>query len=196
MVVIHSLLCLLLLMSGFLVCSSKNPVESVLFLILTFCNAAAISFILHAEFLGLIFIIVYVGAVAVLFLFVIMMLNIKTEANSTNKLLNYPFLSFCVSYLFAFCIFLNVKSVFCYEGSFFNTQNSDLFLLIDDLDNIDVIGQVLFNYYLVCFLLAGLILLVALIGSIILTLRFNKAQESQFVSKQLARSDSFISFFK
>jgi NADH-quinone oxidoreductase subunit J len=65
---------------------SKNPIEAVLFLILSFCLAAGISFIFHAEFLGLIFIIVYVGAIAVLFLFVIMMLNIKNpELENQNK---------------------------------------------------------------------------------------------------------------
>ncbi len=75
----HSILCLLLFFSGLMVAFSTNPVESVLFLILAFCNAAAILFIFHAEFLGLIFIIIYVGAIAVLFLFVIMMLNVKDQ---------------------------------------------------------------------------------------------------------------------
>jgi NADH-quinone oxidoreductase subunit J len=66
-------------------CISVNPVESVLFLILSFCNAAAILFLFNAEFLGLIFMIIYVGAIAVLFLFVIMMLNIKNQKNKDEN---------------------------------------------------------------------------------------------------------------
>jgi hypothetical protein len=72
----------------------------------------------------------------------------------------------------------------------------DFTLLIDDLNNIDVMGQFLFNYYFVCFLLAGLILLIALIGSIVLTLRFNHSEEGQLVNRQLSRTDNFLSFFK
>jgi NADH-quinone oxidoreductase subunit J len=83
---LHFFLCFLLLGSGLLMCTSINPVESVLFLILAFCNAAAILFLFNTEFLGLIFIIIYVGAIAVLFLFVIMMLNIKNKTyNKENS---------------------------------------------------------------------------------------------------------------
>jgi len=72
----------------------------------------------------------------------------------------------------------------------------DFNLLTDDLNNIDIFGQVLFNYYMSCFLLAGFILLIALVGSIVLTLRFNNTDEGQIVNKQLSRTDNFLSFFK
>ena len=83
MLFLHSFLTFLLLFSSVFVLISENPVHSVLFLILTFCNAAAILLLLNVEFLGLIFIIVYVGAIAVLFLFVVMMLNVKIYSSKS-----------------------------------------------------------------------------------------------------------------
>ena len=68
--------------------------------------------------------------------------------------------------------------------------------VFDKLNNIDVIGQVLYNYFISCFLLAGLVLLIALIGAIVLTLRFNSVKKSQLVSRQLSRTDNFLTFFK
>jgi NADH:ubiquinone oxidoreductase subunit 6 (subunit J) len=85
-----------------------------------------------------------------------------------------------------------------FKTNFFSEPISqiDFNLLIDDLNNIDIFGQVLFNYYMSCFLLAGFILLIALVGSIVLTLRFNNTDEGQIVNKQLSRTDNFLSFFK
>jgi NADH-quinone oxidoreductase subunit J len=178
-------------------CNSINPVESVLFLILAFCNAAAILFLFHSEFLGLTFIIIYVGAIAVLFLFVIMMLNIKnkTDDKANSKWVSY-FLYFSFSYLIFTLIFFFIRKTFNKDSFFLTEQPFDMVLLVDNLNNIDVMGQVLFNYFLVCFLLAGLILLIALIGAIVLTLRFNNSEEAQLVNRQLARTDNFLSFFK
>jgi NADH-quinone oxidoreductase subunit J len=194
---LHLFLCLLLLGSGFLMCNSINPVESVLFLILAFCNAAAILFLFNSEFLGLIFIIIYVGAIAVLFLFVIMMLNIKNKNTfeENNVWVKY-LLSFSFFYLVVTSLFFFIRRTFCRDDLFLNTQSADVFILIDNLNNIDVLGQVLFNYFLICFLLAGLILLIALVGSIVLTLRFNNTDEGQLVNRQLSRTDNFLSFFK
>jgi NADH-quinone oxidoreductase subunit J len=194
---LHLFLCLLLLGSGFLMCNSINPVESVLFLILAFCNAAAILFLFNSEFLGLIFIIIYVGAIAVLFLFVIMMLNIKNKNNfeENNVWVKY-LLSFSFFYLIVTSLFFFIRRTFCRDDLLLDTQSSDVFILIDNLNNIDVLGQVLFNYFLICFLLAGLILLIALVGSIVLTLRFNNTEEGQLVNRQLSRTDNFLSFFK
>ena len=194
---LHSILCLLLFLSGLMVAFSANPVESVLFLILTFFNAGAILIMFNAEFLGLIFIIVYVGAIAVLFLFVIMMLNVKIHENIFSKLFSKNFRNTIIALFF---VYLVSVVLFVYLKSIFHSQNLPLdmnnaALLIDSLNNIDVLGQVLYNYYLVSFLLAGLILLVALIGAIVLTLRFNNAHKSQIVSRQLSRRDNFLSFF-
>jgi NADH-quinone oxidoreductase subunit J len=194
----HSVLCLLLFFSGLMVAFSTNPVESVLFLILAFFNAGAILISFNAEFLGLIFIIVYVGAIAVLFLFVIMMLNVKVHENIFQRLFvenksRFAFFAF-LFYLAVTILYTFLKSVVGTKEYFVNF-GFNIFSFVDSLNNIDVLGQVLYNYYLVAFLLAGLILLVALIGAIVLTLRFNNAHKSQLVSRQLARRDNFLSFF-
>lgn len=197
MIFLHKFLCCIMLLSGFLVSFSTNPIESVLFLILTFCNAAAILFIFNAEFIGLTFIIIYVGAIAVLFLFVIMMLNIKNTSGLTLKYNLFSFLVyFSFFYFFSFSIFLCIKKVFYQQETFLIEQENNLLLLVDSLNNIDIMGQFLYNYYLVCFLLAGLILLIALVGSIVLTLRFDSMQKNQLANRQLARTDKFLSFFK
>lgn len=186
-----------MLLSGFLVSFSTNPIESVLFLILTFCNAAAILFIFNAEFLGLTFIIIYVGAIAVLFLFVIMMLNIKNTDGLAHKYnVMLVLADFSLAYFFVFLAFLVTKKVFSQQENFLLVHENNLLTLIDSLNNIDILGQFLYNYYLVCFLLAGLILLIALVGSIVLTLRFDSSQKNQLASRQLARTDKFLSFFK
>lgn len=185
-------------------CLTVNPVESVLFLILAFCNAAAILFMFHAEFLGLIFIIIYVGAIAVLFLFVIMMLNVKNQENQNESAFAIFFKGgFIRGYLVGFFIFFLAGGIYNLTFSLIDTdmsnfynQHTDLILMIDSLNNIDIMGQVLFNYFLICFLLAGIILLIALIGSIVLTLRFNNSEKSQFVNRQLARTDNFLAFYK
>ena len=75
-------------------------------------------------------------------------------------------------------------------------SNFFLFLLLDNSNNIDILGQALFGYYLICFLLAGILLLIALVGCIVLTLKFNNTEETQNVNRQLSRSDNFLSFFK
>lgn len=197
MIFLHKFLCFIMLLSGFLVSFSTNPIESVLFLILTFCNATAILFIFNAEFIGLTFIIIYVGAIAVLFLFVIMMLNIKNNSGLTLKYNLFSFLVyFSFFYFFSFSIFLCIKKVFYQQETFLIEQENNLLLLVDSLNNIDIMGQFLYNYYLVCFLLAGLILLIALVGSIVLTLRFDSMQKNQLANRQLARTDKFLSFFK
>ena len=84
MISLHYFFITILLLSSLFVLISQNPVHSVLFLILAFCNASGILFLFNAEFLGLVFIIIYVGAIAILFLFVVMMLNVKIYSSSNN----------------------------------------------------------------------------------------------------------------
>ena len=197
MKILHAFLCFLLFGSGLLVSSAVNPVESVLFLILTFCNAAAILFIFNTEFLGLIFVIIYVGAVAVLFLFVIMMLNVKIQDQqslSLNIFKGSYVIRFFSVYLIFILIFLVFKSIFSDYRTIGDISTS--ILNFDSLNNIDVLGQFLYNYFLVSFLLAGLILLIALVGAIVLTLKFSSLQKGQLVYRQLSRTDNFLSFFK
>jgi NADH-quinone oxidoreductase subunit J len=184
----------LLLTSSVCVLFVKNPVHSVLFLILAFCNAAALLFIFKAEFLGLIFIIIYVGAIAILFLFVVMMLNVKIYS-SQNIFFNFPFLFLtgCLVLLQVFLMFDTMigdadYGMVCLPYEFTNSW--------DTLYSIDTLGQSLYNYYLSCFLLAGFILLIAMVGAIVLTLNFSSHRKSELVSRQLSRTTNFLAFFK
>jgi NADH:ubiquinone oxidoreductase subunit 6 (subunit J) len=128
---------------------------------------------------------------------VIMMLNIKNQKNKDeNRSYTFWFICFSAFNFLVTFIFFSIKKVFFRDESFLFDQNSNVFLLVDNLNNIDVMGQVLFNYFLICFLLAGIILLIALVGSIVLTLRFNNSEEGQLVNRQLSRTDNFLSFFK
>lgn len=194
---LHILLCLLILISAFLAAFSSNPVESVLYLILTFCNAGTTLFVYNLEFFGLLFIIIYVGAIAVLFLFVIMMLNIKLNVGFLGTLqADNPFLNTIVLF-----IALMIVSHF-YMQFYVSVNNPPIFRadillphIYDTFSNLDVLGQVFYNYYLMYLPLAGFILLIALLGAIVLTLNFNKPKKIQLDSKQLSRTDAFISFF-
>ena len=193
MVVLHYFFIFLLLVSSIFVILSQNPVHSVLFLIYAFCNASGILFLFNAEFLGLIFIIVYVGAIAVLFLFVVMMLNVKVY--SSNSFFYSPMV-FLGGFVLLLQIFLILEKTF--SNSIFSETNFAYSFdnYLDNLSNIDVIGQSLYNYYLLCFLLAGLVLLVAMVGAIVLTLNFRSQRKTELSSRQLSRSDNFLSFFK
>jgi NADH-quinone oxidoreductase subunit J len=190
---LHLFLIFLFILTGLLVLISENVVHSVLFLILTFCNASAILFLFNVEFLALIFIIIYVGAIAVLFLFVVMMLNVKTFS-----ILNIYYLPFVILGI----LILLIQIYFIVEKSFFSYNdlsvlaNSSFDGVFDSLDNISVLGQGLYNYFLVCFLLAGIVLLVSMVGAIVLTLNFSSQRKNELVYRQLSRSDNFLSFFK
>ena len=186
---LHFFFLALLVISSILVIFSYNPVYSVLFLILSFLSSASILFLFNVDFLAVLFIIIYVGAIAVLFLFVVMMLNIKVYSKPNFNLIPlYIFFSFCLS----FNLFTNLESIFSSEI----TPTGYNFLFLDSLSNIDIFGQVLFNYFMVGVLLSGLILLVAMLGAIILTLNFRNPRKSENSTRQLARSDNILSLFK
>jgi NADH-quinone oxidoreductase subunit J len=184
----------LLLLSSVCVLFVKNPVHSVLFLIFAFCNAAGLLFIFKADFLGLIFIIIYVGAIAILFLFVVMMLNVKIYS-SQNIFFNFPFL-FLTGCLVLFQVFLMFDTLIGHSDYGMISLPYEFTTSWDALYSIDTLGQSLYNYYLSCFLLAGLILLVAMIGSIVLTLNFYGHRKNELVSRQLSRTNHFLAFFK
>jgi len=188
---LHLFLTFFLIFSSFFVFISDNPVHSVLFLILAFCNASSILFIFNVDFLGVLFIIIYVGAIAVLFLFVVMMLNVKIFSFDLTQ---YYSLLFLFVSLFFIQIFSTVSKIFIQ----FENQNiySDIpFFLFDSLSNLNILGQILYNYYTSSFLIAGLVLLVAMIGSIALTLTFSSKRKTELLYKQLARSENSFSFF-
>jgi NADH-quinone oxidoreductase subunit J len=189
---VHLLLTFLFLLTGVLVIFSDNVVHSVLFLILTFCNACLILFIFNVEFLALFFIIIYVGAIAVLFLFVVMMLNVKTFF--IFNVFNFSFIFLIALILLLQIYFIFGKVLFGYDN-FLTLYTFKFDQFFDFLDNTNVIGQCLYNYFSVCFLIAGIVLLSALIGAIVLTLSFRSIRKSEISSRQLSRSDNFLSFF-
>ena len=191
MELIHFLLSFFVCITGLFVFLTENPVHSVLFLILTFFNSAGILVLFNAEFLALIFIIVYVGAIAVLFLFVVMMLNIKVIP--TNHAGYIP-IAFLLSLLLIINVFLFLEK--SYVGWNFWTSATFSSIIVDSIGNIEILGQSLFSLFLVPFLLAGLILLVAMLGAINLTLNFSSQRKSEISFRQLSRSDKFISFFQ
>ena len=171
----------MLLSCALVVVSARNTIHCVLFLILAFLNAAALFIMLGAEFLAMILIIVYVGAIAVLFLFVVMMLNIDQQ-NQQNKakfkqdLIKHLPLILIVGGIFFFEIFTIIK-----YSSAANDNLMIKFLPIDSqTSNINAIGQVLYTDFFYPFQMAGAILFVAMIGAIVLTIR----QEHRFIRKQ------------
>jgi NADH-quinone oxidoreductase subunit J len=189
---LHFFLLITLTLSSFSVVISTNPVHSVLFFILSIFNSSIILFLLNVEFLGLAFIIIYVGAIAVLFLFIIMMINVKLNSSSFNSF--YVIVPLC-GIVAALQIYLSVEFFFSPNVSTLNTNNFNIFSF-DSFSNLDVLGQSLFNYYLPAFLISGLILLVSMLSSILLTLNFSSERKNELVFKQLSRRDSFLSYFK
>tara|TARA_Y100001968_G_C19070296_1_gene578036 strand:- start:68 stop:682 length:615 start_codon:yes stop_codon:yes gene_type:complete len=174
-----------ILLSALMVISARNPVHSVLFLILAFLNAAGIFVILHAEFLAMILIIVYVGAVAVLFLFVVMMLDIKTTIEKSN-ILQYMPIGLFIGFVFIaelVIVLINTKLELSNMQILSNPLNK-----FAELSNTKAIGSVLYTDYILHFQLAGVILLIAMIGSIVLTLRERAGVKRQSVAEQLSRS--------
>jgi len=176
------------LFSAIMVISARNPVHSVLFLILVFCNSAGLLILLEAEFLALIFIVVYVGAIAVLFLFVVMMLNVKiTEIQ--DEVLQYLPIGGLIGIVFLLEIFLII------EGDFVSLINPnqdnavyiDWFAQIDSISNIQTLGNVLYTDYVLFFLLAGVILLIAMVGAIVLTMSTRLSLRRQFIYQQVSR---------
>ena len=176
---------------SFFVILSKNPVHSILSLILVFFNAASLLIIIGAEFLAMLFIIVYVGAVAVLFLFVIMMLNVKVT-NLTSSIYRYLPISFILGLIF----FFQFSTLF--YGDLVSIDNSYLHLIeknvlnewslsIVSVSNIAVLGQLLYTYYSYLFILSGIILLVSMLGAISLTLHRRNDIKKQLIYKQLGR---------
>jgi|JI61114C2RNA_FD_contig_123_10732_length_2097_multi_7_in_1_out_2_1 NADH-quinone oxidoreductase subunit J len=171
---------------------SVNPIHSILLLILLFFESSIVLSLFNLEFISILFILIYVGAIAILFLFVVMMLQLKL-----NDLEILFFLPFVFGFNFLFFIYL-FTFYHPYKYNFLY-QNFSEFVCFDVVEEsfteIFVIGQFLYNYALLCFLLAGIILLLALLGSIVLSLEYNKLN-FVIISRKLIRSSNFVSFFK
>ena len=176
----------ILIASAVMVVTARNPVHSVLFLILAFFNAAALFLIAGAEFLAMILVIVYVGAVAVLFLFVVMMLDIDFARLREGFQQYAPFGAVVGGILF-------VELLLVLGSWSFADQAEALRLAPNpgtDVTNAKALGQVIYTDYVYLFQAAGLILLVAMIGAIVLTHRQRPGTRRQDVAAQIARTGS------
>ena len=174
-----------ILLSSLMVISSRNPVHSVLFLILAFFNAAGLFVILHAEFLAMILIIVYVGAVAVLFLFVVMMLDFKTSLDKSNILQYMPIGIFVGMVFISELIIVLINTKLELKNIQILTNPLSNF---GNLTNTEAIGSILYTDYILYFQVSGIILLVAMVGSIVLTLRDREGVKRQSIPQQLNRT--------
>ncbi len=169
--------------SAFMVIASKNAVHSVLFLILAFVNASGLFVLLGAEFVAMILVVVYVGAVAVLFLFVVMMLDVDfTE-------LREGFLQYLPIGAVVGCILLAELLLVVGAWTIAPTMPQSITTPIPtDVSNTMALGLVLYTKYVYYFQLAGLVLLVAMIGAIVLTLQHRQSAKRQIASVQNARN--------
>jgi len=171
-------------LSGFMVISSRNPVHSVLYLILAFLNSAALFLLLGAEFLAMTLIIVYVGAVAVLFLFVVMMLDIDFEEMRRGFLKYLP-----VGALIGAVLLAELLLVF---GTWAVSPEAAQMAAApmpsaEEATNTSALGQLIYTHYVYLFQAAGMILLVAMIGAIVLTHRTRKGVKKQNIGEQVRR---------
>ncbi len=171
--------------AAFMVISAKNPVHSVLFLILVFFNAAGLFLLTGAEFLAMILLVVYIGAVAVLFLFVVMMLDIDF-AELRSGVLQYAPVGILVGLIVA------AELVVVIGGSVLTPEAAKSITMPipnpAERTNTAALGDVLYTNYVYFFQIAGMILLVAMIGAIVLTLRHRQHIKRQDISRQVART--------
>ena len=176
------------LLSAIMVISSRNPVHSVLFLILSFCGSSGLLILLEAEFMAMIFIVAYVGAIAVLFLFVVMMLNIKIS-EVIDEIYQYLPVGGLIGIIFLLEVFIIVDNDFVPLLSDGNMPSAyvDWSGQIDDVTNLSSLGQVLYTHYALAFLMAGIILLVAMIGAIVLTMQIRTTVRRQHIFQQVSR---------
>ena len=168
---------------AFMVIAARNPVHSVLYLILTFVNAAGLFVLMGAEFLAMILIVVYVGAVAVLFLFVVMMLDVDFAELRQGVLQYLPFGALIGVVLLAELL-LVVGAWVIGPG----VPKAITSPIPPDLTNTEALGRVLYTKYIYFFQAAGLVLLVAMIGAIVLTLRHKAGVKRQNIADQVART--------
>ena len=174
------------IVSAIMLTVSKNTVHSVFFLILDFISISCLFIMIGAEFLGMIMLIVYVGAVAVLFLFVVMMLNVAQQKNewfSARKSNSHITIGLLVS-LIVFFELIIVIGGWKYKT---NIQDSISLNISSELSNTHSLGNVIYTDYILLFQLSGMILLVAMIGAIVLTFRHRSGLKRQSYIKQISR---------
>ncbi len=182
----------MILLNSIFIISSKNPVHSIFFLVLVFVCTTGLLLLLGVEFIAMLFLVVYVGAITVLFLFVIMMLNVKIIEFNEKFLKYIPIgifigLIFLIQIIFLIDINLgwgNLNDSFLNSSFFLETKD---YFNITTLTNIEQLGLALYTKYVYLFLLGGLILLIAMVGAIVLTSQNNKGYYSQDYYKQTNR---------
>ncbi len=174
------------IVSAIMVTASRNTVHSVFFLILDFISISCLFIMIGAEFLGMIMLIVYVGAVAVLFLFVVMMLNVAQQKNewfvSEKNSTHIP-----IGLLVSLIIFFELIVVIGGWEYKPEVLNSSSLIISKDITNTHLIGSVLYTDYIHLFQISGMILLVAMIGAIILTFKKRDGLKKQSYFKQISR---------
>lgn len=182
---LFSFLCVI---SSIFVIVSKNPLHSIIYLILVFCNIVFLLLLHKIEFLSMVFLIVYIGAIAVLFLFVVYMLNIKViELNESNFTYLIGIFFFFILFFFYFIInFLNIN--FFFNSNFFELDyNFDFLNKFYNINNLNLISRVVYNDYFFIFFIIGLILLIAMVGAIILTSQRITVNKEQIIHQQNMR---------
>ena len=180
---------LIAIISAIMVTVSKNTVHSVFFLILDFISISCLFIMIGAEFLGMIMLIVYVGAVAVLFLFVVMMLNVAQQKNqwllSEDSSGHIP-IGLIISTLIFFELIIVIGG-WKYKPDLFNSDNLQI---SSELSNTHSLGQILYTDYIHIFQISGMILLISMIGAIVLTFRQREGVKKQSYIKQISRERS------
>ena len=177
------------IISAVMVTVSKNTVHSVFFLILDFISISCLFIMIGAEFLGMIMLIVYVGAVAVLFLFVVMMLNVAQQKNQwllSEASSGHIPIGLIISALIFFELIIVIGG-WKYKPDLFNSNNLDI---SSELSNTHSLGQILYTDYIHVFQISGMILLIAMIGAIVLTFRQREGVKKQSYIKQISRERS------
>ena len=180
----------LILLSSLMVVVVQNSVYSVLFLVLSFVSSAGLLLIFECEFLALMFVIVYVGAIAVLFLFIVMMLDIKIVSSNKDTIKYFP-VGLILGSIFSLEILVIVNENFkknFYSSSVNNNYYVNWFDKLDKFSDIESLGQLIFTQYVLQFLIAGNILLLATIAVVVLTINTNSKQKTQNIFKQISRT--------
>ena len=175
-----------------MVITAQSAIYSVLFLVLSFLSASSLLFLLKCEFLSLIFILIYVGAIAILFLFVVMMLDLKVQNTKENSLKYFPF-GFIIGSVFITEIVLVISETFKenpYKTDVLYNFHVNWYDKIDVFTEIQALGQVVYTQYVLQFLVAGNILLLATLAAVVLTISTGtkKNYKTQVIFKQLSRN--------
>ena len=173
------------ILAGVMVISARNPVHSVLYLILAFFNAAGLFVLMGAEFLAMILVVVYVGAVAVMFMFVVMMLDINF-AELRQGFLRYLPIGGLVG-LILLAELLIILGGWTLSPAARTTEAIAATPALNDVTNTHALGQLIYTHYIYLFQVAGLILLIAMIGAIVLTHRQRSGVRRQAIARQVAR---------